>query len=150
MGIKYKILILQYFLVFLVFKSWGFMRYCSRFERIIVFLQKVLGTTPEKFIFPRKLKLLSLLFWFGAKRLKKIFNSDFGNNLHFFQNITLLIFGFGSISSFIFRSSLEVLWDMAPDLSGLSYFFKGFGDYTAEIYLFLQKSENLLFWSKKV
>ena len=71
MGIKYKILILQYFLVFLVFKSWGFMRYCSRFERIIVFLQKVLGTTPEKFIFPRKLKLLSWLFWFGAKRLKK-------------------------------------------------------------------------------
>ena len=71
MRIKYKILILQYFLVFLVFKSWGFMRYCSRFERIIVFLQKVLRTTPEKFIFPRKLKLLSLLFWLEQKGWKK-------------------------------------------------------------------------------
>ena len=104
MGTKYKILILQYFLVFLV--SWGFMRYCSRFEQIIVFLQKVLGTTPEKFIFPRKLKLLSWLFWFGAKRLKKIFNSDFGNILHFFK---ILHSSYLDLAVFPLLSSVQVL-----------------------------------------
>ena len=150
MGIKYKIMILKYFLGFLVFKSWGFMRYCSRFERIIVFLQKVLGTTPEKFIFPRKLKLLSWLFWFGAKRLKKIFNSDFGNNLHFFK---ILHSSYLDLAVFPLLSSVQVLrfyeiWlQIWADYRISS---KGFGDYTAEIYLFLQKSENVLFWGKEV
>ena len=74
---------------------------------------------------PPVVKTAGCVLWGWTRQQQaKIFNLHFGNNLNIFQNITLLIFGFDSISSFIFRSSLEVLWDMAPDLSGLSYFFK--------------------------